>query len=341
MTEGTRPLVSVCIANYNGERLLPECIASVQAQQGDFDVEIIIHDDASNDASLAVLAGYPEIRLIKSTSNVGFCLANNRMVEQARGRHVLLLNNDAALFPDAISTLLREASLPGPSKILSLPQYDWETGDLVDRGCLLDLLHVPVPNLDPQRTQVAYVIGACLWVARIDWQRVGGFPEWMESIGEDIFLCAKARLSGMEVTVAPTSGYRHRQGASFGGNRSNGIRLSTNLRRRRLSERNRAAVLAVCTPGFALLIWMTFHIVTLVIEACMICLLKRSATPWRDVYGATLKWLWRQRDLLRHVRGEVQGTRRICLANYVRYAYTWRLRKLGMLIRHGLPELPL
>ena len=341
MTEDTRPLVSVCIANYNGERLLPECIASVQAQQGDFDLEIIVHDDASNDASLVVLAGYPGIRVIESTGNVGFCVANNRMVERAHGRHILLLNNDAALLPNAIATLLHAASLPGPSRILSLPQYDWETGHLVDFGCLLDPLHVPVPNLDPQRTRVAYVIGACLWVSRADWQRVGGFPEWMESIGEDLFLCAKARLFGMEVAVVSTSGYRHRQGASFGGNRPNGARLSTNRRRRRLSERNRAAVLAICTPGFAWLPWMSVHVATLVIEAGAICVLTRSATPWRDVYGATLTWLWRQRGLLRQARDEVQGTRSIGLADYVRCAYTWRLRKLGMLIRHGLPDLPL
>ena len=36
-----------------------------------------------------------------STTNVGFCISNNRMVERAAGKYVLLLNNDAWLEPDA------------------------------------------------------------------------------------------------------------------------------------------------------------------------------------------------------------------------------------------------
>lgn len=339
MIEHEQPLISICIANYNGELLLADCIDSVLAQYGDFEVEVIVHDDASSDDSLAVLSGYPQVRLIASDRNVGFCVANNRMVEQACGRYVLLLNNDAELFPDAIATLLYEASLPGPSKILSLPQYDWESGKLVDRGCLLDPFHVPVPNLDPRRRHVAYVIGACLWVAREDWLRLGGFPEWMGSIGEDLFLCARARLFGMEVAVASGSGYRHRQGASFGGNRLGTTGLLTNYRRRRLSECNRSAVLAICTPGAGWLLWMTVHGIALLVEGGALVLLKRDLRLWRDVYGAALRWLWQQRTLLRTVRRDVQVNRRIGLMQYLRDAYTWRLRKLGMLFRYGLPEL--
>src|SRR5699024_5347529 len=145
------------------------------------------------------------------------------------------------------STLLEHSHRPGPARILSLPQYDWKTESLVDRGCLLDPLHFPLPNHDPHLKQVAYVIGACLWIRRSDWLRLGGFPEWMGSIGEDLFLCAHARVQGMRVEVARNSGYRHRQGASFGGNRASVAGLSTSYRRRHLSERNRAAVLLTCT----------------------------------------------------------------------------------------------
>jgi hypothetical protein len=47
----------------------------------------------------------------------------------------------------------------GKPAILSLPQYDFETGKLVDRGCLLDPFFNPVPNLDPAREDVAMAIG--------------------------------------------------------------------------------------------------------------------------------------------------------------------------------------
>ena len=124
-----RPVVSVCIANYNGEQLLVDCIDSVLAQYGGTTIEIIVHDDASSDDSVALLrASYPQVEVLASSDNVGFCIANNRMAAAAHGRYLLLLNNDAALYPDAIESLLTEADAQHHAGILTLPQYDWKTG---------------------------------------------------------------------------------------------------------------------------------------------------------------------------------------------------------------------
>src|SRR6185312_14527399 len=106
--------------------------------------------------------------------------------------------------------------------ILTLPQYDWQSGALVDRGCLLDPFYNPVPNLDPAQTDVAYAIGACLWIPRQQWNELGGLPEWMGSIGEDIYLCCVARLRAIRVIALSCSGFRHRLGATFGGARIRG-----------------------------------------------------------------------------------------------------------------------
>ena len=96
------------------------------------------------------------MEVLASADNVGFSIANNRMVAQARGLYVLLLNNDAALFADALSTFA-QASIETPLAILTLPQYDWESGTLVHRGCLLDPFYNPVPNLDPALPEVGMV----------------------------------------------------------------------------------------------------------------------------------------------------------------------------------------
>ncbi len=157
------PVCSVCIANYNGTALLDDCLASVFAQDGGISIEVIVHDDASVDDSVAVLrAKYPQVEMLASRENVGFCIGNNRMVERARGEFILLLNNDAALYPDALVTLLTAARAQAPGGILTLPQYDWTTGALVDRGCLLDPFYNPIPNVDAKRTNIAMAIGACL-----------------------------------------------------------------------------------------------------------------------------------------------------------------------------------
>lgn len=334
-----RPRISVCIANYNGYTLLGDCLDSVMRQTVDAEVEIIVHDDASTDGSLLLLRErYPQTTVLASTQNVGFCVANNRMVAQARGDFVLLLNNDAALAADALSVLLREAERQQPQGILTLPQYDWESGALVDRGCLLDPFYNPVPNLDPKRRDVAMVIGACLWIPRNLWNALGGFPEWFESVAEDLYLCCRARLAGYPVQVAAGSGYRHRQGTSFGGNRVGDSGLATTLRRRKLSERNKTLAMAVCTPSPLLWVQFPLHALLLVCEGLLLSLALRSYSVLRNVYIAALLALFVQPERPCKTRRDVQRMRRIGSLRYFAAFTPWP-RKLAMLIKFGLPNI--
>lgn len=331
------PRVSVCIANFNGERMLGDCIDSVLAQDTGASVEVLVHDDASNDGSLALLqARYPQVTVIRSDRNVGFCVANNRMADAASGEYLLLLNNDATLLPDAIATLLAAAGKQQRAGILTLPQYDWESGQLVDRGCLLDPFYAPCPNLDPMRHDVAYVIGACLWIPRALWKEVGGFPAWLGSIAEDMYLGCVVRLRGYPVQAIPASGYRHRQGASFGGNRIEQGRLDSSYRRRYLSERNRLAVLVACTPTWLVWPWLALHSLVLAAEGILLSLLKANPRIWREIYWAALRDAVRRSGELLAQRNELQTNRIIGLGSYLS-ALTATPRKLVLLLRHGLP----
>ena len=332
------PVCSVCIANYNGINLLTDCLESVLAQQGGLSIEIIVHDDASTDASVALLREkYPQVELLVSTQNVGFCISNNRMVAHARGEYVLLLNNDAALAPDALQTLLHEAGQQRPQGVLTLPQYDWESGVLVDRGCLLDPFYNPVPNLDPSHRDVAMTIGACLWLPRKLWLELDGFPEWFESIGEDLYLCCRARLAGYPMQVTASSSYRHRQGASFGGNRAGKSGLMTTYRRRRLSERNKSFVLVICTPSILCWLMLAIHMLTLTLEGLTLSLFRHDARLWRKVYVGVWKALWTQRSHLRAQRRHVQAARLLSTIRYL-HGFTLAPRKVLMLWRYGLPR---
>jgi GT2 family glycosyltransferase len=333
------PVCSVCIANYNGEHILADCLDSVLAQQGDLPIEIIVHDDASGDGSVAFLRErYPQVELLASDENVGFCVSNNRMVAHARGKYVLLLNNDAALFPGAFSALIDAAGTQARPGILTLPQYDWETGDLVDRGCLLDPFYNPVPNLDANRQDIAYGIGACLFLPHELWNELGGFPEWFGSMAEDMYLCCLARLRGLPATVTPASGYRHRQGRSFGGNRVDAGKLNTTYRRRYFSERNKTAVMVICTPTF--LVWplLALHLTLLAIEGMLLALFKRDWRVWKEIYGSVLSHVLRDLGSMRAQRRAAQRSRDISLSGYVR-AFSPGWRKLSLLWRHGVPEM--
>jgi len=333
------PLVSVCIANYNGMEVIDDCLRSVLEQKGPITVEILVHDDASSDGSAAYISNnYPDARLIVSENNVGFCVANNRMAAEARGKYLLLLNNDAALYPDALQTLLTEANRLNQPAILGLPQYDATSGRLIDRGSLLDPFFNPVPNLNPTRHDVAMVIGACMWIPKTLWNELGGFPEWFSSIGEDMYLCCRTRLAGYQVRAMSISGYHHWQGKSFGGNRVREGRLDTTFRRRTLSEQNKTFVMVLTCPMPQLIVLLPLHLVLIMFEGLLVTVLKWDAAVWRTIYAPLIPTVWRARDKLTRLRSEIQRGRHISLTDWLS-AFVALPYKIMMLIKHGLPEI--
>lgn len=333
----TAPACSVCIANYNGAAMLADCLDSVFSQEFHGEIEVIVHDDASTDNSVSLLREhYPEVELLVSAENAGFCVSNNRMVALAKGEYILLLNNDAALCPGALDALIQAARASDSPGIMTLPQYDWESGVLVDRGCLLDPFCNPIPNLDPKQIRVAYVIGACMFLPRVVWDSTGGLPEWFGSIAEDMYLCGIARLRGAPIEALAASGYRHRQGTTFGGNRAE-RGLNTSTKRRRLSERNKTRSLIILTPGPLMLPLLCLHLVALMLEGVVLSIWRGDAALLRDVYMPAVMTPFREWAVLRKYRYNVQATRTISVAQWFS-AVRWQLRKVTMLTRYGMPK---
>ena len=332
------PLVSVCIANYNGMEVIDDCIQSILNQQGSIPVEILIHDDASTDGSATYIKEhYPTARLVESQGNVGFCVANNRMAAIAQGGYLLLLNNDAMLFPNALITLLSEAQRLDRPAILSLPQYNADSGELLDIGSRLDPFYNPVPNRDPACNDVGMVMGACLWINRSLWSDLDGFPEWFGSIGEDLYLCCRARLAGYPVRALGTSGYRHRVGRSFGGGKVAPGRLVTTFRRRALSERNKTFVLAATCPATVVVLLLPLHLTLLLLEGIVLSLLKLDGRYLVKIYLPVFSALFQHGEEVRATRVAAQTNR--CLASDFFSAFDRWPYKLRMLIKHGLPKL--
>jgi len=330
---------SVCIANYNGMELIDACIASVRAQDCGFPVEIIVHDDASTDGSAAhIAARHPDVRLIASGGNVGFCVANNRMAAEARGEYLLLLNNDATLLPGALGALMQEAARLGRPAILGLPQYDAGSGDLLDIGSLLDPFFSAVPNRDPRRGDVGMVAGACLWLPKSLWVELGGFPEWFGSIAEDLYLCCRARLAGHPVRALGESGYRHGVGMSFGGGKVRDDRLRTTFRRRALSERNRTYVMAMTCPWPALIALLPLHLAILLIEGTLLSLLRLDRHYLVVIYLPALAAPFSSFRAIVDARRAIMRGRRITATDFFS-VFVATPRKLRMLWRHGLPIL--
>ena len=339
MSSKALPVCSVCIANFNGVALIDACIQSVLAQDSGFAVEIIVHDDASTDDSVQYIrTHYPDVIIIESAENVGFCISNNRMVNASHGEYILLLNNDAALFPDALRTLYEKASNLKEAAILGLPQYDASTGKLIDIGSRFDLFLNPVPNLDPNQMKVGMIIGACLWLPRTLWDELGGFPVWFGSLAEDMLLCCLARLYGYRVMALSQSGFTHWVGKSLGGGKVLENRLSTKAARRAVSERNKNYVMTLTFPSPLFQLILPLHIFLLLLEGCTLALIKMDRNILTSIYTASIKSLWARHGMLRNERSRIQARRGVSRKEFFS-VFQGMPHKLALLIRHGIPKI--
>lgn len=112
-TGADMPLVSVCIPVYNHERYVGETIQSVIDQDYE-NIELIVIDDGSDDASAAVvekmmeacLSRFVSFKFIKR-SNAGLSNTLNEGLDWCRGKYFSPIASDDVMLPGKTSTLVR------------------------------------------------------------------------------------------------------------------------------------------------------------------------------------------------------------------------------------------
>ena len=93
------PLVSVCVTTYNHEPYLAKALDAILAQRCEFGVEIVLGEDCSSDNTLTICKQYTEkypeqIKLITSTTKVGWRKNYRRCVEAAEGKYIAFCDGD-------------------------------------------------------------------------------------------------------------------------------------------------------------------------------------------------------------------------------------------------------
>jgi glycosyltransferase involved in cell wall biosynthesis len=96
------PLASVIIPTYNRATLVAEALASVQAQTFR-DFEIVVVDDGGTDGTVAALAGWPEVRVLRHPRRRGVSAARNTGIHAARGQWLAFLDSDDLWLPDKLA----------------------------------------------------------------------------------------------------------------------------------------------------------------------------------------------------------------------------------------------
>jgi GT2 family glycosyltransferase len=222
------PFFSVVIPNYNGRRHLATLFDALKAQTfGDF--EVIFADDASRDDSVSfVEQGYAhdlDLRITVNRQTLGFVASVNAAADAARGRVLVLLNNDTE--PDlAWLAELAKAICTHPdaaivaSKLLLFDERDrlHTAGDTLGRDGIPRNRGVWEKDRGQYdaTTEIFSGCGGAVAIRRQVWQALGGFDEEFWMYLEDVDFAFRAQLSGWKAMLAPGARVYHKVSGSGG-----------------------------------------------------------------------------------------------------------------------------
>ena len=97
----------VIIVNYQGEKIISNCLDSVYSCTHP-PKRIIIYDNNSTDTSLDIIKNkYPKVILIEGDTNIGFGRANNAAMAYSDSKYILFVNNDVILDKKCPGELLK------------------------------------------------------------------------------------------------------------------------------------------------------------------------------------------------------------------------------------------
>ncbi|MGN0482406.1 MAG: glycosyltransferase family 2 protein [Lachnospiraceae bacterium] len=114
-----KPLVSVCIPVYNNEAFIEETVRSILHQTYE-NIELVVVDDCSKDASVEVLKKIsdPRLKIYENEKNLGMSGNWNRCLELVTGEFVKLICADDLLAEDCIEKEVT-ALIQNPQAVLA------------------------------------------------------------------------------------------------------------------------------------------------------------------------------------------------------------------------------
>ena len=227
-TERASPTVLAVVVARDGAPWLKRCLASLGRQTYPR-LGVIAVDNGSRDGSGDILAGsLGEERVIRLDRAIGFPDAITRAVRRFSAKppdYLLILHDDVALAPEAVTHMVRAALRAGAGvvgpKVLDArrPRVLREVGLATDRFSYpyspLDEDEIDQGQYDSPR-EVLFVSSAAMLVSRDAWMTTGLFDERLETCHGDLDFCWRVRLAGLPVVVDPRAVVTHRGAATNG-----------------------------------------------------------------------------------------------------------------------------
>jgi hypothetical protein len=221
--QGTHPLISVVVVNYNGIQFLKNCFSSIY-QQKFTPYEVILVDNASIDGSAEyVRKNFPDVKIVIQSSNSGFAGGANTGIREAKGEFILTLNNDTIAGPEFIEELFFPM-ISDPDVGMCASKMVLPDGRINSTGICISKSGEPWDRGGGQPDDGQYdspeeVFGPCAGAAlyrRSMLEEIGLFDEDFFLYFEDVDLAFRAQLSGWKCVYVPKACIVHVHGGTAG-----------------------------------------------------------------------------------------------------------------------------
>jgi GT2 family glycosyltransferase len=191
------PTVSVVVCTYNGGPTLAQCLQSLRALDYP-DYEVIVVDDGSTDGTPAILARFPEVRVVRQP-NRGLSVARNAGLQAARGAILAYTDSDCFADADWLTHLVHHLQRTGADAVGG-PNLTPPDGWLA--ACVAASPGQPAHVLESD--QVAEHIPGCNMAFRREaLVAVNGFDPQYRKAGDDVDVCWRLQQAGRWITFAP------------------------------------------------------------------------------------------------------------------------------------------
>ena len=214
--------ISLLIVTWNGDELLRDCLQSVVDVYGTLP-ETIVVDNAALKSTEAIVDAFPNTKYVPLPENKGFAGGNNAGLPHCTKEYIILLNNDTRLVKDSISPLVdfldahpNAAAAQGTVVLASSGKLDGCGGFLSPLGVLVFRGAFSTEFDRYTKPERVYTIGGAFFAMRRDAiAKVGGlFHDHFKSYYEEIDLCCRICIAGMESWYVPTEKVLHRHSAT-------------------------------------------------------------------------------------------------------------------------------